>query len=244
MNSYLRYIIDVSLGLLYPKRCVACDNVLLKIEKEAGFCQSCQKKIRLVGKDYCLKCGAPVNNPQAEFCTSCKNASHVYTQNKAVFRYSGDMKNAMYRFKYSNKRCYGKVFAKYAVKSYGKWLQQNNIEAIIPVPMYQKKERKRGYNQAEIFAKALSDVSGIPVNSKIVRRNGDTVAMKQLNSLKRKKNLLKAFSLAKNDVQFKKVLIVDDIYTTGTTMDEVAKILRSGGVQEVYGMCVCIGETQ
>ncbi len=82
------------------------------------------------------------------------------------------------------------------------------------------------------------------METEIIRRNKDTVAMKQLNALKRKKNLLKAFSLQNNVVQFRKVLIVDDIYTTGTTMDEVAKVLKEGGVDEIFGLSVCIGEMQ
>ena len=110
--------------------------------------------------------------------------------------------------------------------------------------MYGPKEKKRGYNQAEVFAKALSKATGIRIADKIVRRERDTIAMKELNSTKRKKNLLKAFSLQNNVVQFRKVLIVDDIYTTGTTMDEVAKVLKEGGVDEIFGLSVCIGEMQ
>ena len=243
MNTYKR-IIDLALGILYPKRCVACDKVLLKIEKERGFCKICVKKIKLVGPVYCMKCGAPISDDRQEYCSNCRRTNHVFTQNKALFRYEGDMKNAMYRFKYANKRCYGKVFAAHAVSFYGSWIKRNNIEAIVPVPMYKGKERLRGYNQATAFAKALGEMTGLPVEDRIVRRESDTVAMKQLNSLKRKKNLLKAFSLEKNVVQFRKVLIVDDIYTTGTTMDEVAKVLKSGGATEVFGMSVCIGEMQ
>ncbi len=244
MNIHIKKIIAPIIGLLYPKRCVACDKVLLKIEKEVGFCRACQGKIRLVGNVTCMKCGAPISDDRKEFCDTCGKNSHIFTQNKAVYRYIGEMKNAMYRFKYSNKRCYGKVFATHAAKCYGPWMRKNGIEAIIPVPMYKRKERLRGYNQAEVFGRALSEVTGIPLESEIVRRETDTTAMKQLNSLKRKKNLLNAFSLQKNVVQFRKVLIVDDIYTTGTTMDEVAKVLKAGGIEEVFSMSICIGEVQ
>ena len=213
------------------------------MEKETGFCRTCTKKVKLVGRTYCLKCGTPMKR-EVELCDNCKNTAHAFSQSKAIFRYTGDMKNAMYRFKYANKRCYGAVFARHAVKNYGSWIKLKNLDAIVPVPMYDKKKRKRGYNQAEVFARELSKVTGVPVESEIVRREIDTIAMKQLNRLKRKKNLLNAFILAKNVVQFRKVLIVDDIYTTGTTMDEVARTLKNGGVEEVYGLCVCIGEMQ
>ncbi len=244
MKLHIKNIIELMLGVLYPKRCVACDKVLLKIEKDVGFCRTCMKKVRLVGPVFCLKCGAPINDSKVEFCGSCQKVNHIYTQNKGIFRYTGHMRSAMYRFKYSNRRCYGKVFAKYADRYYGNWIRRNGIEAIVPVPMYKGKERRRGYNQATVFARTLGERTGIPVYDKIVRRESDTMAMKQLNGLKRKKNLLNAFSLSKNVVQFRKVLIVDDIYTTGTTMDEVAKALKSGGVEEIFGMSVCIGEMQ
>ena len=243
MFKLSRNIIDVFLELLYPKRCIACDKVLLNIEKEMGFCRACSKKIKLVGPDYCLKCGTPINNKE-ELCHNCKNGSHFFEQNKAIFIYTGEMKNAMYRFKYANRRCYGKVFADHALKCYGNWLKEQKIDAIIPVPMYKPKERQRGYNQAAVFARALGAKINIPVEEGIVIRQTDTTAMKQLNQLKRKKNLLKAFTTSKNIVQFRKVLIVDDIYTTGTTLDEVSRALKNGGVKEVYGMCVCIGEMQ
>ena len=244
MNHIIKAIIGFCLELLYPKRCVVCDNVLSKIEKDVGICKKCSTKIKLVGKDYCMKCGGPLADKTEEYCVNCKNNPHIYNQAKAVFRYTGDMKNSMYRFKYANKRCYGKVYGRFAAKQYAGWMKAKGIEAIIPVPMYEKKKRRRGYNQAEVFAKALSELTGIPVQNEIVRRESETIAMKQLNRLKRKKNLLKAFILAENVVQFRKVLIVDDIYTTGTTIDEVAKVLKAGGVKEVYGMCVCIGEMQ
>ena len=244
MIHNIRNIINPVLTLLYPKRCVACDKVLLKIEKEAGLCRECLKKVKLVGPSYCMTCGTPIANDAKELCGNCEKINHIFIQNRAIFQYTGDMKKAMYRFKYSNKRCYGKVFAMYANRYYGRWIRENKIDAIVPVPMYKKKEKCRGYNQAAVFAKEISALTGIPVADEIVRRDSDTVAMKRLNSLKRKKNLLKAFTLTENVVQFRKVLIVDDIYTTGTTMDEVAKVLKSGGVKELFGMCVCIGEMQ
>lgn len=244
MYLHIKGIIAPLLGVLYPKRCVACDKVLLKIEKEMGFCASCSTKVKLVGPVVCMKCGTPIADEREEFCKDCKKSSRAFIQNKAIYQYTGDMKDAMYRFKYGNRRCYAKTFAAHGLHYYGSWIREKGIEAIVPVPMYKPKEKSRGYNQATVFAQALSEVTGIPVADGIVQREKETEAMKQLNALKRKKNLLKAFSLQKNDVQFRKVLLVDDIYTTGTTMDEVAKVLKQGGIDQVYGMSVCIGEVQ
>lgn len=242
--NIIKGIIDFCLELLYPKRCISCDAILSKMEKEVGICRACAPNIKLVGANYCLKCGAPLLEVRDEYCKACKMSHHTFDQNKAVFRYSGGMKNAMYRFKYSNRRCYGKVFAAHALKTYGQWIKDNDFDVIIPVPMYEKKKRMRGYNQAEVLAKQISYLTNIPINNEIVRRESDTAAMKQLNGVKRKKNLLNAFILVKNDVQFRKVLIIDDIYTTGATLDEVAKVLKAGGIKEVFGLCACIGQAK
>jgi len=244
MKNFINNIIDEGLTLLFPKRCVACDKVLLKIEKEKGFCKDCATRVRLVGKNYCLTCGSPIREATKEFCQTCQETKHNFETNRGVFRYEGNMKDSIYRFKYSNRRCNGVVYAKHAYKTYGEWLKQIDVDAIVPVPMYKAKERRRGYNQAEVFARELGELANIPVRTDLVTRNNDTEAMKGLNRVKRKKNLLKAFTSTRNVVGFKRVLVVDDIYTTGTTMDEVAGGLKSGGVQQVYGLCVCIGQIQ
>ncbi len=242
MLNTIRGIIDGITSVLYPKRCIACDKVLLKMEKEHGFCRACSRKVSLVGSNYCLKCGQPIDRKLKELCERCQVKKHNFNQVRALYKYEGDMKQAIYRFKYGNRRCYAKVFAKHAVKYYGEWIKRNKIEAIIPVPMYKPKEKKRGYNQATVFARELSVITGIPMMDDVVRRNTDTVAMKQLIGIKRTKNLLNVFTLTLKDVQFRKVLIVDDIYTTGTTIDEVTKVLKQGGVTDVFGICVCIGQ--
>ena len=107
--------------------------------------------------------------------------------------------------------------------------------------MYRKKERKRGYNQAEVFAKSLADYSGIPVDGRLVGRVRNTTPQKELNDQERKKNLKEAFALIREDAGYRKVLLIDDIYTTGSTVDAIAEVLRSAGVEEIYFLCISIG---
>ncbi len=243
----MNYLIEKTAGyfveLLYPQKCPACDKVLAKNEKQIGFCKKCSDKIKIVGKSSCMRCGKPLTDETQEYCKDCIRYSHEFIGHKGVYIYSGAMKPTMYKFKYSNRRCYGKTFARQAILSYGEWLKSLGIEMIIPVPMYEKKQRRRGYNQANVFAKALSKETGIPTNDRIVRRIRNTAPMKELNNTERVKNLRTAFKLSETGVQFRKVLLVDDIYTTGSTMDAVAQVLKAGGIESVYGMSVCIGES-
>ena len=127
----------------------------------------------------------------------------------------------MYRFKYSNKREYAGFYAKEAVRIYG------------PVPMYRWKEKGRGYNQAAVFALALGEKMNLPVEKRMVKRIRNTTPQKELNDVERKINLKKAFQLVPNIVKYRKILIVDDIYTTGSTIDAVAEVLLQAGVDEI-----------
>ena len=121
------------------------------------------------------------------------------------------------------------------------WMQKRGIEVIVPVPMYAPKQRKRGYNQATAFAKELSRQTGIPVDEGLVIRVKDTTPQKELDDIERKNNLKSAFQNKKSIVQYSHVLVVDDIYTTGSTVEAVAEELIKIGVRRVYVLSICIG---
>ena len=115
------------------------------------------------------------------------------------------------------------------------------IEAFIPVPIHRKRQEARGYNQSYEYAKVLSELTHIPVDSKLILRQINTIPLKKLRPNERQKNLKKAFKLNRNDVKFRRVCIVDDIYTTGATISSIAELLKSAGVTEVYFVAIAIG---
>ena len=228
--------------ILYPDRCPGCDNILYDKERKRGFCQECASKTQLIGKTVCVKCGKRLKDETKVYCEDCKKLHHYFTQGKAGFLYDGPMKLAMYRFKYSNRRCYGRIFAKVLWEQYGRWMRENEIEGIAPVPMYGRKERQRGYNQARVLAEELGQKSGLPVYNHLVIRVQNSAPQKNLKYIERKNNLKNAFKIRKNAVKLRKILLIDDIYTTGSTMDAVSRVLLESGVEQIYGMSVCIGE--
>lgn len=156
--------------------------------------------------------------------------------------YKGGIKKSIYRFKYANRREYAKYFAMYAREKYGEWIRQETPEVIVPVPMYMNKQKMRGYNQAEVFAQALAKETGVPMRADLIRRTKNTIPMKLLNDVERKNNLKNAFQTTQSIVKYKKVLLVDDIYTTGSTADAVADCIRCAGVDDVFYMSICIGK--
>ena len=249
--------------LLFPPRCILCDDLME--QGQGQIHPNCRKKLYPVSGAVCLHCGRPVVSEKYEFCYDCarKGECHrkkedTFHQGKSLYLYKGQIKQTMYRFKYSNKREYASFFAERAMECYGDWLEKIDVDAVIPVPMYKRKERKRGYNQAAVFAKALThtmefewytkqenrkESKRIPVyDAKTVLRIKNTRPMKELDDVERKNNLRNAFQVTENIVKYKKVLLVDDIYTTGSTADAVSKELLEAGVSEVFFLSICIGK--
>lgn len=226
-------------SIVFPPRCPVCDEVI-HVGKDT--CDDCRKKVVCIGEPVCKKCGKPLENQRREYCSDCARKQHYFSQGKAVFVYQGEIRQSMYRFKYSNKREYASYYAKEAARIYGGWIRRKQIEAIVPVPMYRWKEKGRGYNQATVFAAALGERMRLPVEKRMVKRIRNTTPQKELNDVERKANLKKAFQLVPDIVKYKKILIVDDIYTTGSTIDAVAEVLLQAGVDEIYFLCISIGE--
>lgn len=236
-----RKIITYLLESLFPSRCPGCDEILYPEEKEQGFCKLCSKKIKRVDDNCCVICGKPIKKSQEEYCRDCKKKRHFFVQNKALYLYQTPMREAMYRLKYGNRRCYADVFAREAAEKYGDWISKNKVEAIVPIPMFKRKERARGYNQAAVLAHELQRQTGIPVRNDYVLRVRNSIPQKNLNNLERKNNVKNAFKIKQKGVKLKKILLIDDIYTTGSTMDEVSRVLLASGVEKIYGLSICIG---
>ena len=230
---------EILFSIFFPRRCPICDGVLV-FGKD--ICDKCEEELPYITEPSCKKCGKQLSDERREYCLDCERKPHYYKQGKAIFSYQKGMKLSMYRFKYSKRLEYASFYARCSKERMQSWIVYHNIDVIVPIPMYKHKQRKRGYNQAEIFAKTLGEYLELPVATNLVRRIKNTVPQKELNDRQRKDNLKGAFQLQSNIVKYKKILLVDDIYTTGSTMDEVAKCFFEAGVEEVYFVTVCIGE--
>ncbi|MCM1431829.1 MAG: ComF family protein [Muribaculaceae bacterium] len=238
------------LQLLFPPRCAVCDGLLAAEEFSAGIHGACGKKLFPVGESFCMHCGQPLGGGK-EYCLDCAGRffhgragsgeiSYI-VQGRGVFEYRGAVKKTMYRFKYSNRREYAAFLGEAAARRWGDWIFANGIEAVVPVPMYRGKKRRRGYDQAELFAGELAGRMGLVCESRALKRTVNTRPQKKLNVEERKNNLKNAFQTAPFIVQYKRVLLVDDIYTTGSTVEAAAKELRRAGVEQVYFLAACIG---
>lgn len=234
------------LKVLYPDCCPVCGEVQEQMLSDDGairICPACEKKLIRVASPFCMQCGKPLESDRIrrEYCGDCLRGAHAFVQGRAVFVYQGAVIGSMHRLKYANRRDYAAVFAREAYEMHGGWLERIAPDALIPIPLHPKRRKERGYNQAELIAEALARFSGIPVEKKLLLRTVHTQPQKQLHARERKNNLKNAFQTSKKIVQLKKVLLVDDIYTTGSTVDAAAEALFRAGVTKVYVLCICTG---
>ena len=191
--------------LIFPSRCPVCDGLLEWTESlignGRGVHSQCQERLKPVRTPFCHHCGKTVLSEQQEYCEDClKKSAFYFRQGRALFVYEREMKTSMYRYKYQNRRCYAKFFTQRAVQNYRDWIERICPDVIVPVPMFAKKKRKRGYNQAEVFAKELSKVLHIPCRTNLIQRVRNTRPMKELDDEKREKNLQNAFQIHHADL--------------------------------------------
>ena len=176
-----------------------------------------------------------------EYCWDCQHHKHFYDRGFAVWEHQPVVADAIYQFKYHDRRIYSRFFAREMVKSYRSIIQKWDINLIVPIPISKNRRRKRGYNQAELLAVEISRRAGIPVKKNLLVRSKKTVPQKMLKDAERQNNLKKAFKIGQNDVKLSTIIIIDDIYTTGSTVNEMADILNRVGIDKIYVLTLAIG---
>ena len=177
-----------------------------------------------------------------EYCADCGEQKSYLNCGLNLWLHREPVSGALYRFKYHNKRNYGRIFAGELAERYERQILGWKIQEIVPVPLYRSRRRKRGFNQSEIIARELSDATGIPVRTDVLFRVKKTSPQKSLGKQERQANLRGAFAVSGSWKAPENVLLIDDIYTTGATLERAAKILRIAGVQNVYFLTVSIGQ--
>ena len=240
MKNFLKKWRDIlrgTLQLIYPARCPVCDEII----KQSGerICAECRDKLRLLTPPYCMRCGRKTSAGE-EFCGECREKKHFFDRGRALYEYSSAAE-AIYRFKYGGRREYAEFFGEQIADYLGSFIRNTGAEGIVPIPLHKNRKRVRGFNQAELMAEALGRRTGIPVYPKMLVRVRNTKPQKTLNPEERQNNLKKAFNMGQNDVKLKVIIVLDDIYTTGTTIDEAAKVLKEAGAEKVYFVTLACG---
>lgn len=227
------------LELLYPTKCPFCGEV--RSYGESMACPDCLKELKVVAPPYCLTCGKTIDQEEEEYCQDCSTIPKSFRRGYPVYEYAGELPGALYDFKYHNQRGYAAFFAECIDRHRGKQLRALQLDGIVPVPVHRKKKKSRGYNQAELLGRELSGRLSVPIYPDYLIREVNTPPQKELNDILRMKNLKNAFKIGENTVQLRKILLVDDIYTSGATIEACTKVLLSAGAKAVYYTSIAIG---
>ena len=226
------------LDYLFPARCVVCDEISDRPGERV--CSDCRKRIVYISEPRCLKCGKQLRKEEKEYCEDCEKTAHLFVQGTALYDY-GSMADSVFRFKYKGRTEYAAFYGRDLFEKKRKWLEMIKPDALVPVPVHASRMRSRGYNQAQLIARELSKHSGIPVCGRLVKRVCRTRPLKSLTPQDRQNNLKRAFKICQNDVKLNTIVIVDDIYTTGSTIDAMTEVLAKAGIGHVYFLTLTIG---
>lgn len=226
------------LKMLYPPRCPLCDR-LIKVS-ERLVCPDCIGKIAFIKGPLCGKCGRPLKDTENGCCDECKLRKHVFDRALAPFRYEGEVKESLMNFKFRHRAEYYYFYAAAIAAYAGSAVQIWAPDIIIPVPAHKKREKERGYNQAYLTARELGKFFEIPVSRDLVLRVKNTKALKELGYKERLETLKGAFEINRKYEVPQRVLIVDDILTSGSTLDSMSSLLKNAGAEHVYALCISV----
>lgn len=216
-----------------------CDKIVTPFGEK--ICTPCMDRFKIISPPWCMKCGKKLAD-EAQLCSDCASASHMYNRGRSLYEYASAALS-IYKFKYGGRREYADYYGEQIAEYLGDFIRKVKPDALIPIPLHRKRLNKRGYNQAEELAKAIGKYTGIPMESKLLKRVRNTTAMKQLSPGERRANLKNAFIISGNSVKLRTIIIIDDIYTTGTTLDEAARAFHEAGVGDIYFITLAGGSS-
>ncbi len=258
--SWFRWAIGQGLEFLFPRRCPFCHEIV-PVEGET-ICPECRQFVRkyyLIREPVCKRCGKALSRMEAEYCMDCARHRRSFDGGISLFQYGRRnvkpvkgkkpgyekhyMGESVLRFKYHNCREYADYYIEELMQVYGSRLRRFNPDVIIPVPVHPARRRQRGYNQAEILAEKLGTALETEVCSDLLIRVKKTRPQKELNDAERLRNLTEAFVVSGQvPRRYRTVLLIDDIYTTGSTMEACSRKLKQAGVHRIFCVSICSGQ--
>lgn len=236
-------IIEDCLDLVYPRRCAICGEIVSP--KGQLVCTDCYPRAQRVKEPRCLCCGKEVASEEQEFCMDCMRRETYFEYGFSLWNYTDAMRKSIAAYKYHHRKEYAKFYSREFVDAFGAELMDLQPDALIPVPVHWTRYIERGYNQTAVLAKQIGSELDIPVLEDVLLRKRKTVAQKKLGHQERAKNLAHAFSVSEKwknmSKSLSRVVLIDDIYTTGSTLNMCAKVLKQDADVEVYFGVLCIG---
>jgi len=228
--------IDAFMNFIYPRNifCIVCGASITKTEKYS-MCYECREKTPFITAGECEKCGKPLESLYLPSeCPDCIRGEHLFDRGYSCVEYNEQMKQLVYKLKYGKQRYIAYHLAEIMSDKLIK-IGLENIDVIIPVPLHKKKLREREFNQAQLISKYIAKARGWHVEDKNLIRTKMTLSQNKLSKDERKDNVKNAFLLTKKEeLTGKNILLVDDIYTTGSTFNACCKELQKAKPKAIH----------
>jgi len=231
----LNSTVKAFLNLFFPHRCLMCGGKSSDRDTD-GICSACLSQIVYISPPICNRCGFPFL-PQGgsnHFCQECLVSPPFFGIARSLSKYEGEFKEAITRFKYKEKVTLGEKLGQLMAEVTYPDLSMDAYDLLIPVPLHPKRLRERGFNQAVLLAQQVSRRHRIPVDLFSLRRHRITESQVNLGLSERRRNVRGAFTFnIVKKLKDKSVLLIDDVYTSGATVNECARVLRKAGAVQV-----------
>ncbi|OGO17420.1 MAG: hypothetical protein A2Z02_05150 [Chloroflexi bacterium RBG_16_48_7] len=225
----LREITQAIVEFLFPATCVGCG-------KWGNFiCSQCSKSLPRISPPFCKKCGKPETS--GTFCPVCWSYQGKIDGIRSVFHFDGVIRQAIHDLKYHHLKALSGPIADYLVQ----YLRENPMsgDALVPVPIHKNRIKQRGYNQSVLIAERLGKMLDLPVITTVLVRNRDSLPQaRSTNVEQRKRNVLGAFSCNDDPIAYKDIILIDDVCTSGATLEACAVALKNSGFNSVWGLTV------
>jgi ComF family protein len=231
LRNKFAYFFKALFDFLFPPICLGCDK---EIDKGL-ICNQCINQIYTSALGVCARCGYPLKHNES--CKHCRT-NVILPRTRALGGYTEPFSPLIHALKYQGKKSLAEIFGRGLTGLLNSDPILKQADGIIPIPLHPSRQRERGYNQTELLAKEISSQIGIPIMSALKRKK-NTKSQTTLDGVKRQKNMLDAFAVKDNStILNKKVILIDDVITSGATINSAAQALLNGGAKEVYGLVI------
>lgn len=222
------------LSVCFPSHCLLCDSFVEDF-RSYGVCPACWKRVSLLPLEVCQCCGLPSSGAAGSLCGKCLSDPPAFEKARAAALYQEELRDLIHRFKFNGFMHLSKPLGKIMQQVFPIHFDAATIDIIVPVPLHAKREKQRGFNQAELLARSLANHLKKPLASRVLRRSMNTPPQSGLTDAQRLENVKGVFEVRKPAViEGKQVLLVDDVLTTGATLSSCARVLKSSGAIQVH----------
>jgi ComF family protein len=234
----LREIFNDVGNIIFPPQCPACTDIINQ-QVHQVFCSDCLGKINFITNNFCPICGAPFLASPAgnHICGNCLENKPYYSQVRAVASFETVIMEAIHKFKYGRNISIGYALGSFMAGFSFPDFDFPEFSLLVPVPLHVKRLRERGFNQSLLLAQVIGNKYKLPVDFSLLKRNKFTLTQTGLNKAEREKNIKGVFAVAdKKKIAGISLILIDDVYTTGATVNECAKVLLKAGAQKAAAL--------